>query len=106
MHILLTKFTADDLPLNVSRETLQSTKFLKQIKQILLRRLIQMFERISKEDPAKFDEISKVFGGAIKLGAIEDRRNQAKLVPLVRWPTNQRNFTSLDDVSRSGRDKE
>lgn len=92
---------AEDLPLNVSRETLQSTKFLKQIKSIILRRLIQTFQRISKEDPAKFEQIQKIYGGAIKLGAVEDQHNRDKLVQLVRFATNQRNATSLDQYTEN-----
>jgi hypothetical protein len=85
----------------VSRETLQNTKFLKQIKSIILRRLIQLLQRIANEDSAKYDEIIKNFGGALKLGAIEDRRNSDKLIPLLRFATNQRNATSFDGVGCS-----
>jgi len=88
---------ADDLPLNVSRETLQNTRFLKQLKTIILRRMITMFQRIEKDDPEKYAEIIKGFGGALKLGAIDDKRNSDKLVPLLRFASNQRNYTSLDE---------
>jgi heat shock protein beta len=43
----------------------------------------------------------KSYGTALKLGAVEDRKNQIKLASLVRFHTNQRNMTSLDDVSTS-----
>lgn len=92
--------SADDLPLNVSRETLQNTRFLKQLKTIILRRMITMFQRIEKDDPEKYAEIIKGFGGALKLGAIDDKRNSDKLVPLLRFASNQRNYTSLDEVCR------
>ncbi|EGN93056.1 hypothetical protein SERLA73DRAFT_79097 [Serpula lacrymans var. lacrymans S7.3] len=88
---------ADDLPLNVSRETLQSTAFLKQIKQVILRRLIQLFARISEEEPEKFAEVQNVYGTVFKLGAAEDTKNRQKLTALARYSTNQRNNTSLDD---------
>jgi heat shock protein beta len=91
-----TIFTAEDLPLNVSRETLQSTKFLKQIKSIILRRLLQTLKRIADENPEKFEELQKVYSGAFKLGAVEDGKNRDKLVELCRFATNQRNSTSLD----------
>ncbi|TDL29384.1 heat shock protein Hsp90 [Rickenella mellea] len=88
---------ADDLPLNVSRETLQGTSFLRQIRRIILRRLIQLMERLAKEEPAKFEELQKTFGSVIKLGAIEDQGNRDKLAVLARFPTNQRNSSSLDE---------
>lgn len=42
-----------------------------------------------------------MFGGALKLGAVEDQRNRDKLVQLTRFATNQRNSTSLDKVGFS-----
>ena len=65
---------ADDLPLNVSRETLQSTKFLKQIKQILVKRLIQLLKKLSTEQPERYADIVKIFGNALKLGAVENTK--------------------------------
>lgn len=91
-------FAADDLPLNVSRETLQQSKFLKQIKQIIVRRLIQLLTRISEEDPDKFAKVQEVYGPIIKLGAVESMENREKLTKLARFSTTQRNGTSLDQV--------
>ncbi|OAX43511.1 HSP90-domain-containing protein [Rhizopogon vinicolor AM-OR11-026] len=87
---------ADDLPLNVSRETLQSSAFLKQIKQIIIRRLIQLFAKIAEDDQEKYAEITKIYGPVVKLGAAEDSKNRDKLAALVRFNTNQRNGTSFD----------
>jgi heat shock protein beta len=86
---------ADDLPLTVSRETLQSTRFLKQLKQSIIKRLVQTFTRIS-EDEEKFADMQKSFGSVLKLGAIDDQKNRNKLVALTRYSTNQRTVTSLD----------
>ena len=47
-------FLADDLPLNVSRETLQSNQFLRQLKSIILKRLIQLVSKIEEEEPERF----------------------------------------------------
>jgi len=89
---------ADDLPLNVSRETLQSTRFLKQVKQVLINRAIALLAKISEEDPEKYSEIIKIYGPALKLGAVDSARERQKIVGLTRWNTNLRNFTSLDEV--------
>ncbi|KAJ7283667.1 Hsp90 protein-domain-containing protein [Mycena rebaudengoi] len=88
---------AEDLPLNVSRETLQSTRFLRQLKQIILKRIIQLFTRIAEEDDEKFQKVWDVYGAVFKLGAVEDVKNREKLMPLTRFATNQRNRTSLDE---------
>ncbi|KAJ8086604.1 hypothetical protein PM082_005427 [Marasmius tenuissimus] len=88
---------ADDLPLMVSRETLQSTRFLKQLKGVLLKRILGMFSKLTESDePEKFEEFHKTFKTVIKLGAVEDLKNRDKLAAMARWHTNMRNLTSLD----------
>lgn len=89
---------ADDLPLNVSRETLQNTKFLKTLKQVILKRLLQLISKLEHEESEKFEQLQKTYGAVLKLGAVEDKKNRDKLVPLCRFATNQRNSTSLNEV--------
>ncbi|KAH9918203.1 heat shock protein Hsp90 [Epithele typhae] len=88
---------AEDLPLNVSRETLQSNAFLKQLRGIIIKRLLQLLGRIQTEGGEKWDKLQEVYGNVFKLGAVEDMKNRDKLGALVRFPTNQRNSTSLDE---------
>ncbi|SJL01979.1 uncharacterized protein ARMOST_05303 [Armillaria ostoyae] len=71
---------AEDLPLNVSRETLQSNLFLRQLKQIILKRIIQLFTRLSEEEGEKLEEMHKTYGSILKLGAVEDLKNRDKHV--------------------------
>jgi len=82
----------------VSRETLQSTKFLKQLKQVILRHLIQLIGRLAEDEPEKFNELQKNFGSVLKLGAVEDKKHSNKLALLARFTTNQRNSTSFNEV--------
>lgn len=89
---------AEDLPLNVSRETLQSSAFLKQIKNLIIRRLLQLFGKVAEEDPEKFREINGIYNTVFKLGAADDSKNRERIAALTRYTTNQRNDTSLDDV--------
>ena len=95
---VLTQCLADDLPLNVSRETLQSTKFLKQLKGILIKRYIQLLQKLLEDDPERFNQIIKVYNNVAKLGAIEtqDMSMQKKIAGLVRFDSNQRESISLD----------
>jgi heat shock protein beta len=93
-HVVL----ADDLPLSVSRETLQNAAFLRQIKQTILKRIIQTFTKLAEDEPDKFAEVQNVYGNVFKLGAVEDSKNKDKLLPLIRFATNHRNATSLDEV--------
>lgn len=101
MDTTLMFLEAEDLPLNVSREMLQSSRFLRQIKQILTRRLIQLLERVSKESPEKYEQIWSALGTVIKMGCLESKKDKQKLAALSRWPSNQRNFTSLDEYVKN-----
>lgn len=87
---------SDDLPLNVSRETLQQHKLLKVIKKKLVRKTLEMIKKISKEEYAAF---WKEFSTNIKLGVIEDHANRTRLAQLLRFWTShsEKEQSSLND---------
>jgi len=93
---------SDDLPLNVSRETLQQHKLLKVIKKKLVRKALEMLKKMDPEDYKKF---WNEFGTSIKLGLIEDYANRTRLSKLLRFITSgsEDDLTSLEDyVERMG----
>lgn len=83
---------SDDLPLNVSRETLQQHKLLKVIKKKLVRKTLDMIKKIGKED---YDKFWKEFSTNIKLGVIEDNSNRTRLAKLLKF------FSSNSDTEQT-----
>uniref|UniRef100_A0AAX7U340 Endoplasmin n=1 Tax=Astatotilapia calliptera TaxID=8154 RepID=A0AAX7U340_ASTCA len=97
---------SDDLPLNVSRETLQQHKLLKVIRKKLVRKTLDMIKKIAEEQYN--DKFWKEFGTNIKLGVIEDHSNRTRLAKLLRFQTSnsETDLASLEQYVERMKEKQ
>jgi molecular chaperone HtpG len=100
---------SEDLPLNVSRETVQSSGLMPRLKKVLTNQVIKELETLAKNNAEKYQTFWREFGGYLKQGIASTAADADNLKPLLRFKTNLDTeiWSSLDDyISRlKGEDK-
>jgi molecular chaperone HtpG len=87
----------EDLPLNVSREMLQTTPVLARIRKAVTNRVIAELKSHAKSDTEGYTKFWENFGPILKEGVWEDFEHQKDVAPLLRFHSStEAGWTSLD----------
>jgi len=102
---------SDDLPLNVSRELLQHNRSLEKLRAACTRRVLDLLDRLAKDEPEKFATFWKAFGTIFKEGVAEDFANRERIAKLLRFASTKSEgaaqTVSLDDyIARMAADQD
>ena len=90
MYLRFVKGVLDsaDLPLNVSREILQSTPMVDSIRTALTKRILDMLSKMASSEPEKYAAFWSQFGAVLKEGPSEDHNNREKIAKLFRFASS------------------
>ncbi len=92
---------SNDLPLNISREILQSNKVIDNIRSGSVKKVLGLLEKLAKNESDKYQEFWNVFGKVLKEGPGEDFANKEKIAKLLRFASTHQDSdaqtVSLDD---------
>ncbi len=89
---------SEDLPLNISRETLQYNPTIEKIKNAVARKILSDLDKLSRDDKAKFNALWGQFGPAIKEGLYDATEHRKALLKICRFYSSSSNeLTSLAD---------
>lgn len=102
---------SNDLPLNISREILQGSKIIDNIRSGSVKKVLGMLEKIAKKDPKKYQKFWTEFGRVLKEGPAEDFTNREKIAKLLRFATthtgDEEQTVTLDDyISRMQKEQD
>jgi molecular chaperone HtpG len=90
---------SEDLPLNVSRDTIQSTNMMAKLKKVVTGQVIKELENLAQNDQEKYELFWQEFGGYIKQGIATDNLERENLYSLLRFRTTKYtdSWSSLDE---------
>jgi molecular chaperone HtpG len=90
---------SEDLPLNVSRESVQSTRVMSQLKKLITSKAIDMLENLAKDDQEKYEGFWAGYARYIKQGVAIEQNEPEALYPLLRFRTTTQpdKWTSLEE---------
>jgi len=91
-----------DLPLNVSREILQSNPVMAKIRNASVKKVLSELAKMMKKEPEKYDTFYKEFGNVLKEGLYNDFANREKILELLKFHTlNSDEMTTIEEFVKN-----
>ena len=90
---------SDDLPLNVSREILQQNRNLESCAPPAPSRVLDLLDKLAKDEPEKFATFWKEFGTMFKEGVAEDFANKERIAKLLRFASTKSEGAGADGIA-------
>jgi molecular chaperone HtpG len=89
----------EDLPLNVSRETVQANRIMANLKTLITSKITSALEKLAMDEPEKYSQFWEEFGRYVKEGVAIEQTEPESLYPLLRFHSNLviDQWSSLDD---------
>lgn len=78
----------EDIPLNISRESMQDSSLMRRLNDILTKRVLKWLEEESKNNPEKYETFFKTHGHCLKEGTVQDWTHRDALGKLLRFPSS------------------
>lgn len=100
---------SDDLPLNISRETMQDSALVRKLGEVMTSRFIRNLESEAEESPDKYKEFHAQFSRFIKEGIATDYSHRESLAKLLRFEssmTEKGELTSFDDYLKRAKEEQ
>jgi molecular chaperone HtpG len=88
MRFLKGVIDSEDLPLNISRETMQDSALVRKLGEVISKRVLRMLESEAESDPAKFQEFYRKFDRFFKEGIATDHTHRETLAKLLRFESS------------------
>lgn len=89
LRFVLGLVDSEDLPLNVSRETLQDDGVVRKIRTSLVKGVLDRLDRLAEDEPEAFKEFNEQFGNVLKEGLIMDPINRERIARLARFASTR-----------------
>jgi molecular chaperone HtpG len=94
---------SEDIPLNVSRESIQSNRVMAQLKKLITSKLLEQLKSLGQEKPETFEKFWQTYSRSIKEGIASEAEFHDQLTPLLRFHSlsNPEKWISLDDYTQN-----